>query len=126
MTDPIGLGLEQFDGIGQHRTTENDARIDESGELDGRRFADHVELGAALGEHPRLAPCLVENLYKYAVGRAIAGAERGLVSGIADEFAAAGFRLKAAVRAIALSPGLRAAVTAPGDAPPLAAVKETS
>ena len=126
LTDPIGLGLEQFDGIGQHRTTENDARIDESGELDGRRFADHVELGAALGEHPRLAPCLVENLYKYAVGRAIAGAERGLVSGIADEFAAAGFRLKAAVRAIALSPGLRAAVTAPGDAPPPAAVEETS
>ena len=123
LTDPIGLGLEQFDGIGQHRTTENDAPIDESGALDGRRFADHVELGAALGDHPRLAPCLVENLYKYAVGRAIVEAEQGLVSGIADEFAAAGFRLKAAARAIALSPGMRAAAPAPGETLVVAAVE---
>ena len=117
LTDPIGLGLEQFDGIGQHRTTENDAPIDESGALDGRRFADHVELGAALGDHPRLAPCLIEKLYKYAAGRDIVEAEQGLVGGIAEEFAAAGYKLKAAVRAIALSPGLRAAVPAPGGAP---------
>ena len=110
LTDPIGLGLEQFDGIGQHRTTENEAPIDESGELDGRRFGDHVELGAALGDHPRLAPCLIENLYKYAVGRDILDTEQRLVSGIADEFAAAGFRLRAAMRAVALSPGFRTAV----------------
>ena len=109
MTDPIGLGLERFDGIGQYRTAENEAPIDESGELDGRSFADHVELGAALAEHPRLAPCLVENLYKYAVGRDIVDAERALVDRIADEFAAGGFRLREAVRAIALSPGLRTA-----------------
>lgn len=109
LTDPIGLGLEQFDGIGQHRTTENEAPIDGSGELDGQRFTDHVELGAALGDHPRLAPCLVENLYKYAVGRDIVDAEQGLVSAIADEFAAAGYRLRTAVRAVALSPGFSAA-----------------
>ena len=124
LTDPIGLGLEQFDGIGQHRTTENDAPIDESGALDGRRFAGHVELGAALGDHPKLAPCLVENLYKYAVGRAIVEAEQGLVGRIADEFAAAGFRLRAAVRAVALSPGFRTAAPQPAGAAPVAAAVE--
>ncbi|MCA9544966.1 MAG: DUF1592 domain-containing protein, partial [Myxococcales bacterium] len=33
--DPIGLGLEQFDGVGRFRTTENGGVIDPSGELDG-------------------------------------------------------------------------------------------
>ena len=107
LTDPIGLGLEEFDGIGRHRTTENDVRIDASGELDGQRFADHVELGAAFRDHPRLAPCLVENLYKYAVGREIVAAEQSSIRRIEEAFAAAGFRLRAALRAVALSAGFR-------------------
>lgn len=116
LTDPIGLGLEEFDGIGRHRTTENDARIDASGELDGRRFADHVELGAAFAEHPRLASCLVENLYKYAVGRDIVGAEQESVRDLAAEFAAGGYRLRAALRAVALSDGFRGAPPDAADA----------
>src|SRR5690606_7737678 len=38
ITDPIGLALENFDGAGQFRTTENGAPIDTSGELDGISF----------------------------------------------------------------------------------------
>ena len=124
LTDPVGLGLEQFDGIGRHRTTENEAPIDASGELDGQRFADHVELGAAFRDHPRLPPCLVEYLYKYAVGRDIVEAERAMVDGIADDFAAGGFRLRAALRAIALSAGFRTAAPPPGaDAPAVASAR---
>lgn len=117
LTDPIGLGLEEFDGIGRHRTTENDARIDTSGELDGDRFADHVELGAAFRDHPGLAPCLVDNLYKYAVGHEVAAGERPLVGRLADEFAESGFRLRAAMRAIALSEGFRMAAPPSPSAP---------
>ncbi|MFL2769949.1 MAG: DUF1588 domain-containing protein [Rhodospirillaceae bacterium] len=35
ITDPIGLALEQLDGIGQLRTSENGVVIDVSGNLDG-------------------------------------------------------------------------------------------
>ena len=35
LTDLIGLGFENFDGIGRWRTQENGATIDASGELDG-------------------------------------------------------------------------------------------
>ena len=36
--DPIGFGLETFDGIGRARTRENGAPIDTRGELDGTAF----------------------------------------------------------------------------------------
>jgi hypothetical protein len=39
LMDPIGLGLENFDGLGSWRLTENDTVIDPSGELDGEPFA---------------------------------------------------------------------------------------
>ena len=122
LTDPIGLGLEQFDGIGRRRTTENEAPIDESGELDGERFADHVELGEAFRDHPKLAPCLVENLYKYAVGRDIVDGERRQLGSIEDEFAADGYRLRAAMRAVALSAGFRSAPPPAANAPLAASV----
>ena len=36
--DPIGLSLENFDGVGAYRGEENGVRIDASGELDGVEF----------------------------------------------------------------------------------------
>ena len=35
ITDPIGLGMENFDGIGRWRDTDHGAEIDASGDLDG-------------------------------------------------------------------------------------------
>src|SRR5262249_13531248 len=48
VTDPVGLGLENFDGAGQFRATERDAKIDPSGVLDGEKFADAAGLGKAV------------------------------------------------------------------------------
>ncbi len=109
LTDPIGLGLEHFDGIGKFRTTENGAPIDASGDLDGDTFRNASELGRAFRNHPRLAPCLVENLYRYAVGREIAETERGLTRRLVEDFRAAGYRVPALLRAIALSEAFRTA-----------------
>lgn len=109
LTDPIGLGLEPFDGIGKFRKTENGATIDASGDLDGEAFRDAAELGQAFRNHPRLAPCLVETLYRYAVGREIAGTERGLMNRLTQDFRASGHRVPALLRAIALSEGFRTA-----------------
>lgn len=67
--DPIGLALEQFDGVGVFRETENGARIDPTGELDGVFYDDAAGLGQAVSEHPDLMQCLVRNLYRSATGR---------------------------------------------------------
>lgn len=67
-TDPIGLGLETFDGIGAARTHENGARIDTSGDLDGEPYRTAAELGGLLARHPTVARCLVQKLSAYGTG----------------------------------------------------------
>ncbi len=78
LMDPIGLGLEEFDAIGAHRTTENMLDIDPSGELEGVRFDDAVGLGATVAAHPRLLPCLVANLYAFAAANTVAADDPAL------------------------------------------------
>jgi hypothetical protein len=107
LTDPIGLGLENFDGLGTTRLTENGGTIDASGDLDGADFGGPVALGAALAEHPRIGPCLTETLYRYATARTVTDGESDLVDWHAAGFEEAGFHVKALLTDIATSPGFR-------------------
>ncbi|MCZ6617887.1 MAG: DUF1592 domain-containing protein [Gammaproteobacteria bacterium] len=109
LTDPIGLGLEVFDGIGKYRTSENGAPIDTSSDLDGRSFANPVELGQAFAESPLIGPCLVQNLYRYAVGREQTNRERRLLRHLEVRFEETGYRLPELMRDIAMSEGFRTA-----------------
>ncbi len=95
--DPIGLALENFDGIGVYRTTENKVAIDVSGELDGTKFNGAVALGQILKSDPHIAPCLIGELFKAAAGQkdptAIAGAE-AVLRQLEDRFVAGGYRFR--------------------------------
>jgi hypothetical protein len=68
ITDPMGLALENFDGAGSFRETENGAQLDISGELDGVLFNDINGLATAMRNHPKLSACLVNRLYAYGTG----------------------------------------------------------
>jgi hypothetical protein len=68
ITDPMGLALENFDGAGSFRETENGAPLDISGELDGVVFDDISGLATAMRNHPKLSACLVNRLYAYGTG----------------------------------------------------------
>lgn len=105
--DPIGLALENFDGIGRYRETENGAVIDASGTLDGVPFDGPVQLAARIANHPDLARCLTERLFAYATGHAPTAGEGDEVERIAAEFAADGFRVQHLLAAIATSPAFR-------------------
>jgi hypothetical protein len=83
MTDPIGLGLENFDAIGAFRTLENNVVIDASGELDGEVFTDARELGDALRDHPELMRCLVRNLFRFTSGRVETETEAPMLDALA-------------------------------------------
>lgn len=109
LTDPIGLGLEVFDGIGRYRTTENGAPIDTRSDFDGRDFSDPVGLGQAVAESPLINACLVEHLYRYAVGREESNSERRLLRYLEAQFEDVDYRVPALMRAIAMSEGFRTA-----------------
>ena len=103
MTDPIGLALENFDGAGIVRTTDNGELIDPSGEIDGVAFGGAAELGQALHDHPAAPACLVNRLYAYALGRPVAPGDRKVVDYFQQRFAADGYKVTRLLQRIALS-----------------------
>jgi len=114
ITDPIGLSLEQFDGAGAFRTTENGALIDASGGLDGYEFDGAVGLGEALRENPELPRCLVQRVYSYGTGGPPALEARAVLDYFNQEFADQGYRLRDLLRTIALSNAFRRVTPDPG------------
>jgi hypothetical protein len=103
ITDPIGLGLENFDGAGALRSTENGAPIDASGDLDGKPFKDAAGLARQVRDNPATSSCLVNRLYAYALGRAPRGDEKQVVDYFQASFAGDGYSVRKLLRRIAVS-----------------------
>ena len=101
--DPIGLALENFDGLGEFRQDENGAAIDASGDLDGFAFRDPAGLGQAMHDNPATASCLVQSTWRYAVGRKGGAGEADFVRYLEQRFARDGHRLTGLLRTIANS-----------------------
>ncbi|MCA2978278.1 MAG: DUF1592 domain-containing protein [Myxococcaceae bacterium] len=106
LMDPIGFGLERFDGVGRARATDTGgAPLDVAGVLpDGRSFSGPRELSALLKADPRVPHCLAEKLFTYGLGRAPARDEKCQVDAITSRFEAGGHRFSALVQAIVSSP----------------------
>jgi len=70
--DPIGLALENFDGIGRWRSTDSGSKIDASGQLVDGSPIDGVETlrNALLSRPDAFVQTMTEKLLMYAVGRA--------------------------------------------------------
>jgi hypothetical protein len=71
--DPLGFGLENYDGIGGWRTMEGKFEIDASGTLpDGSSFAGPRELKQILkARQDDFVRCLAEKMLTYALGRGV-------------------------------------------------------
>jgi hypothetical protein len=94
LMDPLGLSLENFDGIGAYRQTENGFAIDTSGELDGAPFADPRGLAALLAADPDVAACTVKNVFRHAFGHVETQGERTSIALLEEAFVASGHRLR--------------------------------
>lgn len=101
--DPVGLALENYDGLGAYRSHELGALIDASGFLDGISYTDSAGLARALYQHPETPRCVVEKMYRFAVGRDTVWDERAYMDYLVATFAGHGYRVPELMRAIALS-----------------------
>ncbi len=107
LMDPLGFGLEAFDGLGGFRTTEAGKPIDASGDLDGAAFKDARGLMAVLRADKRTAACVTRQLYRYALGRIEDTYEGGRMPDLATDWAASGNRFKDLMSKMVLSDSFR-------------------
>jgi hypothetical protein len=106
-TDPIGLGFENFDGIGRFRVTDHGAIIDASGDLDGEPFDDGRQLGELVADSAQLGACATRKLYEIAVGHSVEPGEESAVLRLANAFEADGRRVRSLMLNIVASEGFR-------------------
>jgi hypothetical protein len=110
--DPIGLGLENFDGIGAFRATDAGLPIDASGELDGAKFTGPRELATAIKNHPDATTCLARSMYRYALGHVEGMGEEDSITLLAKDFKDQTYKFRALLEGVVKSPGFAYAAKA--------------
>lgn len=107
--DPLGFGLENFDGIGKWRTMDGTQPIDSSGQLpDGRKFNGPEGLISTLmGQKDMFVRCLSEKLLTYALGRGLTAADQCVIDSMVQRDAASGYKFSTLVKGIVLSDAFR-------------------
>ncbi|HTA46734.1 MAG TPA: DUF1592 domain-containing protein [Bryobacteraceae bacterium] len=103
--DPIGLSLENFDAIGQWRTTDAGSPIDASGVLlDGTKVNGPRELRQALlAQKSQFVSAVTEKLLTYALGRGLEYYDAPTVRAIDRAAAADDYRWSTVIAAIVKS-----------------------
>jgi hypothetical protein len=116
ITDPLGLPLERFDGVGAFRARENGALIDATGTFEGKAFDGASALGYLLAHSKAPNECVAKRVAEYATGATEEKMPRGWLDALDKDFEAAGYKFRALVEQVALSPELY--VVPPVEAPP--------
>jgi hypothetical protein len=98
LIDPVGFALENYDAVGQYRTTENSATIDASGKLP--QAADivvgAVQLAQQLADSDQVQQCFAQHWVEYGYGRSLHGTPEDLClqEKINAAFKASGYNVK--------------------------------
>jgi uncharacterized protein DUF1585/uncharacterized protein DUF1588 len=107
--DPLGLSLENFDAIGQWRTSDAGHAIDASGVLlDGTKVDGPRELREALvAQRPQFVKTVTDKLLTYALGRGLDYYDAPSVRAIDRAAAAADYRWSSIILGIVKSPAFQ-------------------
>lgn len=106
--DPLGIGLENFDGIGRWRDSDPAAGVDARGELpDGRAFDGPQGLRRVLLEGDEFVRCLTGELMTFALGRGLTEADEPVLDALVAAYPAGGPTFEVMVQAIVRTAAFR-------------------
>jgi len=125
--DPLGLAMENFDGVGEWRTQDGGAVIDPSVQLpDGTMFKGPGDVRALLlNRREEFVRTVTDKLMTYALGRGTEYYDRPIIRRIVKDTAGSGYKWSAIIMGIVKSPSFQmrkvagppAAATASATAP---------
>ena len=103
--DPLGFGLENFDGIGGWRTQDNKKDIDSTGELPGGlKFNGPADLRKVLlGKADQFRNCFAEKLLTFGLGRGLEYYDKCAIDDIVKASKTEGDKFSALVLAVVKS-----------------------
>jgi Protein of unknown function (DUF1592)/Protein of unknown function (DUF1588)/Protein of unknown function (DUF1587)/Protein of unknown function (DUF1585)/Protein of unknown function (DUF1595) len=103
--DPLGFGLENYDGLGKWRTMDGKFPVDASGTMpNGKSFQTPGEMRSTLRSVlPQFSRCMVEKMLTYSLGRGLGPYDRRTVDEIDRKLAAEGYGFQALIYEIVRS-----------------------
>ena len=93
--NPVGFAFENYDAVGQYRTTENGVTIDASGALVGTAaanagnasFTDAIMASRLIAQSPEARSCYAKTWVRYAFGRQETAGDSCSVAALATNLA---------------------------------------
>jgi hypothetical protein len=123
LMDPIGLGFENYDGVGAYRSIENGHAVDASGvvvatDVDGS-FNGVPALIDKLKESEDVRDCVVTQWFRFSYGRSETEEDACTLRSLQDQFDASGSNIKTLLLALSQSDAFlyRPLVVPTGDMP---------
>ncbi|MES1205468.1 MAG: DUF1592 domain-containing protein, partial [Pseudomonadota bacterium] len=109
LMDPIGFGLEHFDGIGHWRDMDGTASIDATGQLPGgQSFDGALQLVAGLKQQAStISNCVSQKMFAYSLGRDPGAADTCQLNQLSSQFATANYNIRSLIMQMVASDTFR-------------------
>ncbi len=109
LMDPIGFGLEHFDGIGRWRDMDGTASINATGQLpDGKSFDGALQMVAGLKQQaPAISDCVSQKMFAYSLGHDPGPADKCQLNQLSSQFTRANYNIRSLIMQMVASDSFR-------------------